>query len=295
MALDADGRAPRDRAAASPRRSASSARRPRAASSPSSTTTWWARCASSRSSAATIRATSRWCRSAAPVRCMAARWPSCSGITRVLIPPAPGVLCADGLLAADLKADFSRTLPKAGAVDHRRRARRSMPSCDGQADDWLAAEKVAAGRPRSGPRRPDALSRPGRRGRGRLGRRRVAAVEAAFAAAHQSLYGFTLDAPDRAGDACASRRRAACRRRHDRRCATAPAAQGPQARPHVHFASGTTEVPLFDRATFGAGDRLAGPAIISQLDAATLVSPLRAGGQKVHPSGAIVLAAIRAS
>ena len=36
------------------------------------------------------------------------------GITRVLIPPAPGVLCADGLLAADLKAEFSRTLPKAG-------------------------------------------------------------------------------------------------------------------------------------------------------------------------------------
>src|SRR4029079_11597455 len=39
------------------------------------------------------------------------------GITSVLIPPAPGVLCADGLLAADLKAEFSRTLPKAGAID----------------------------------------------------------------------------------------------------------------------------------------------------------------------------------
>ena len=39
------------------------------------------------------------------------------GIARVLVPPAPGVLCADGLLAADLKAEFSRTLPKAGPVD----------------------------------------------------------------------------------------------------------------------------------------------------------------------------------
>ena len=38
------------------------------------------------------------------------------GVTRVLIPPAPGVLCAEGLLAADLKAEFSRTLPKAGPV-----------------------------------------------------------------------------------------------------------------------------------------------------------------------------------
>ena len=49
------------------------------------------------------------------------------GITRVLVPPAPGVLCADGLLAADLKAEFSRTLPKAGAVDLEV-ARRSSPS-----------------------------------------------------------------------------------------------------------------------------------------------------------------------
>jgi N-methylhydantoinase A len=31
------------------------------------------------------------------------------GIPTVMIPPAPGVLCADGLLAADLKAEFSTT------------------------------------------------------------------------------------------------------------------------------------------------------------------------------------------
>ena len=43
------------------------------------------------------------------------------GIATVLVPPAPGVLCAEGLLAADLKAEFSRTLPRAG------RARRRPP------------------------------------------------------------------------------------------------------------------------------------------------------------------------
>ena len=71
------GRAPGDRAAG---RDAAGGtlrpKRPRAAFWPSSTTTWWARCASSRSSAATIRAISPSCRSAAPARCMAARWPS---------------------------------------------------------------------------------------------------------------------------------------------------------------------------------------------------------------------------
>src|SRR5579872_2280803 len=32
------------------------------------------------------------------------------GIKTVLVPPAPGVLCAEGLLAAQLKAEFSRTV-----------------------------------------------------------------------------------------------------------------------------------------------------------------------------------------
>jgi N-methylhydantoinase A len=55
----------------------------------------------------------------------------------------------------------------------------------------------------------------------------------------------------------------------------------------VHFASGTAQVPLFNRAAFGAGDRVDGPAIISQLDATTLVLPNWLG--EVHPSGAILL------
>ena len=71
------------------------------------------------------------------------------GIRRVLVPPAPGVLCADGLLAADLKAEFSRTLPKAGKVDIEA-ARRSSPSCHG---------RPTTGSPRRRWRRPTA-SRP---------------------------------------------------------------------------------------------------------------------------------------
>ncbi len=46
-------------------------------------------------------------------------------------------------------------------------------------------------------------------------------------------------------------------------------------------------MPLFDRATLGAGDQLTGPAIVSQLDATTLVLANWVG--EVHPSGAILL------
>src|SRR5947208_4860618 len=66
------------------------------------------------------------------------------GITRVLVPPAPGVLCADGLLAADLKAEFSQTLPKAGPIDLDA-TRAIYAELERQAEEWLAAEGVAAG------------------------------------------------------------------------------------------------------------------------------------------------------
>ncbi|PIK72758.1 5-oxoprolinase, partial [Methylobacterium frigidaeris] len=61
------------------------------------------------------------------------------GIRRVLVPPAPGVLCADGLLAADLKAEFSRTLPRAGRIDVAV-AEAILAELGEQAEDWLAAE-----------------------------------------------------------------------------------------------------------------------------------------------------------
>ena len=113
------------------------------------------------------------------------------GVTRVLIPPAPGVLCADGLLAADLKAEFSRTLPKAGqvAIDA---VAPIFAELDSQADAWLSAEGVAE---LDRHKRRVALMRY----RGQGGEIAVAwgetreAVEAAFVAAHQALYGFNLD------------------------------------------------------------------------------------------------------
>ena len=60
-----------------------------------------------------------------------------------------------------------------------------------------------------------------------------------------------------------------------------------RARREVRFAEGPREVQLFDRETFGAGDRFAGPAIVTQLDATTLVPPGWSG--EVHVSGALLL------
>jgi N-methylhydantoinase A len=205
------------------------------------------------------------------------------GITRVLVPPAPGVLCADGLLAADLKAEFSRTLPKAGAVEIDV-ARKIFAELTEVADDWLTAEKVA-----SADRRQNKVALLRYHGQG--GEVAVPwhdskdGLEAAFASAHKGLYGFTLDAPV---ELVTLRVEATGRMPSPPRPMLA---QGSGAKSHarfpVHLASGVTQVPLYDRAALGAGDTIEGPAIISQLDATTLVLPGWTG--EVHPSGAILL------
>jgi N-methylhydantoinase A len=205
------------------------------------------------------------------------------GVTRVLIPPAPGVLCADGLLAADLKAEFSRTLPNAGPVDLEA-ARAIYADLSRQADDWLAAEIVA-----EADRHQARIALMRYRGQG--GEVNVgwvddaAAVELAFAAAHQNLYGFTLDAPV---ELVTLRVEATGRTQAPPHAilATGTGAK-PVAHLAVHLASTAEQVPLFERATLGAGDHFTGPAIVSQLDATTLVLPGWRG--EVHLSGAILL------
>ncbi|WP_342362771.1 hydantoinase/oxoprolinase family protein [Terrarubrum flagellatum] len=207
------------------------------------------------------------------------------GVRQVMIPPAPGVLCADGLLAADLKAEFSRTLPRAGAVDVAA-AERIFAELQQQADNWLDVERV-----------PDA-----QRGFARVALMRyhgqggevatpwsgaAGEVEKSFEAIHQSLYGFTLGAAIE----CVTLRIEAVGKM------SAPArpklGAGKGAKPFgkraVHFDQGTVETPLYDRASLGAGDKFTGPAIVTQLDATTLVRP--GWTATVHESGAILMTA----
>jgi N-methylhydantoinase A len=205
------------------------------------------------------------------------------GITRVLIPTAPGVLCADGLLAADLKAEFSRTLPKAGPVDMDA-VGPIFAELSRQADAWLSAEGVAE--KDRGTRRVALM-----RYRGQGGEIVVpwaataAAVEAAFVAAHQALYGFTLESVIE----LVTVRIEATGRMPAPPHPTLPKGKGAKPVEHrtVHLADGPADVPVYDRATLGAGDRFAGPAIISQLDATTIVEPGWTG--EVHASGALLL------
>jgi N-methylhydantoinase A len=205
------------------------------------------------------------------------------GISRVMIAPAPGILCADGLLAADLKAEFSRTLPKAGAVDVVT-ANGIIAELKTQASAWFETEGVA-----EKDRRIATVALLRYHGQGgelavTWGETREV-VEAAFTAEHKALYGFALEA---AIELVTLRVEAA-----GITVEPPPAIleKGSDVTPFdhvpVHFESGVTSVPVVDRSTLGAGAMFKGPMILTQLDTTTLVAPGWTG--RVHVSGAVLL------
>jgi len=205
------------------------------------------------------------------------------GISRVMIAPAPGILCADGLLAADLKAEFSRTLPKAGAIDVAV-ASGIIADLEKQAAAWFETEGVA-----EKDRRMQTVALLRYHGQGGelpvvWGETREA-VEAAFAAEHKALYGFTLDT---AIELVTLRVEAAGMTHEPPPAKLEPgSAVAPFDHVPVHFESGVKSVPVVDRSTLGAGAAFEGPMILTQLDTTTLVAPGWTGA--VHPSGALLL------
>ncbi len=206
------------------------------------------------------------------------------GIREVLVPPAPGIVCAEGLVASDLKEDF--------VISHRTRVepatdaamRRRVVDLVGRADDWFAADAVPAGRrtfelsfdmryvgqnfelavPLTMGARLDGDAVP-----------EAAALRQRFFSMHETAYGYfnpldsvevvnyrlvargslgPADAPRAAGDGAGE-----------------PRPSGKQA---VYFAADAAEpTPVYHRAELRPGQALVGPAVIEQLDATTLIYP----------------------
>ncbi len=206
------------------------------------------------------------------------------GMREIVVPAAPGILCAQGLIVSDLKEEFVRSGRFALDADGLSRIGGLLDGLEAEARAWFAAESVApedrgltlafdaryVGQnfelPVSFPGGPDgALARPAG----------ADAVAAAFHAEHERHYGFhsagepieivnirltaigriaTEGAPVSGGKAGAT-----------------PEAAG---RRPVWFDGGSAvETPVYRRESLTAGMDLAGPAIVEQLDSTTVVFP----------------------
>ncbi|MBK1657508.1 hydantoinase/oxoprolinase family protein [Paracraurococcus ruber] len=210
------------------------------------------------------------------------------GMRRVLVPPSPGVLCAQGLLAAALKAEFSRSIALPLAAADPARLEAGFAALDAEAAAWFARESVA----------------PADRATDRVALMRYAeqgfelavpwpaaadprpALAEGFAAAHHALYGFDLPAVP--AEIVTLRLEASGALPAPAAAVLPPGADAaPIGRQAMRLAGGTVEAGIHDRGRLGAGARVVGPAVLVQMDATTLLPPGWTGS--VLPTGALLL------
>ncbi len=210
------------------------------------------------------------------------------GMKRILVPPAPGVLCAQGLLAADLKSEFTMSIaePLLDADQHRIQA--AFRCLEEKADAWFTQEAVA---PADRRMRRIALMRYEEQGHELAvnwhEEGAITQLGQDFAQAHKALYGFDL--PNVAIEIVTLRLEAIG-------ALPAPAPMPPNAvttaqaeigRQTMLVGETPVSVPILDRTKMHAGFTLRGPAIVTQLDATTVI------GERWHArmdaSGGLIL------
>ena len=214
-------------------------------------------------------------------------------VPAVLVPPSPGTLCALGLLQTDLRHDGVRThLRRLDTADPDELAR-IVAALAGEGRAELAAQGVAVERVElritgelryAGQAYEVAVTIDDPRDRAELARR--------FHAEHERLYAHSL--PESVVELVALRvtalgtlpRPAATRLAGGG--VEPPAAARLGARP-VYFeeAGGWVDCAIYDRAGLLAGNRLAGPAIVEQMDTTTVLFPGQTAD--VHATGTLII------
>ena len=204
------------------------------------------------------------------------------GIPRVVVPEAPGVFSALGLLWADLRADFSATVRRNVAAAHAAELQAALERVEAEAQAWLEREKVPAARRslvRSAemryPLQNYEINVPLPAGKVDAAWIKRACED--FHAAHERLYSYC----DREEPVQLVNLRVAAVGRTDRPQPRAlergglSGAGALKGRRQVHFQESRAflNTPLYERERLAAGNRIKGPAVIEQADSTIIVPP----------------------
>jgi len=203
-------------------------------------------------------------------------------IGRVLVPLTPGILCAMGLLLTDLRADFAVTRLAVLQPDALEGVVEAFEDLDAMALSWFDAEAIPVPARRiartvdmryAGQNYEIPIAVP----EGDIGPATLATLAERFAEAHQRLYGFAA-----AEDPV---QMVTFRVEASGLVPKASFAAGEDAGPDASAAvigtrsvwlpeaGGFVDCPVYARERLRAGNRFAGPAIIEQMDATTVVLP----------------------
>lgn len=201
-------------------------------------------------------------------------------IGRILVPRYPGILCAMGLLLTDLRADFATTrLVTLGQVALEE-MRDAFAELTRRAEEWFGTEHIPPASRRvartvdmryAGQNYEIAVPVP----EAPVGAATLDALAEGFARAHERLYGFVAEGePVQLVtfrlEATGLVRKAEFRKLPERGPDAAAAIIGSR-EVWLAEAGGFVTCPVYDRARLEAGNRIAGPAIVEQMDATTVV------------------------
>ncbi len=206
------------------------------------------------------------------------------GMAEILIPVAPGIVCAQGLADAELQENFilSRVFPM--TVEAMADLADQLAALERRAAEWFETEKTDPAR------RQVAFSFDTRfkgqnfelivdvgsgSGNGNLDIAPLPVILERFFAAHERAYGFADRAASVEIVCCRATARASlgAPRPAKRTIAETRRPVADHARPVRYSADMILSTPVFDRDALQPGDLITGPAIIDQMDATTVIFP----------------------
>ena len=175
---------------------------------------------------------------------------------RILVPPHPGILCATGLLMTDMVTDYARTrlTPLAGAEAL---IAEEFAALNAAAERWFEAEGIAPAA-RSTKRSID-MRYAGQNYELSIPADDPSALQAAFEAEHQRMYGYT--APEEPIQLVTFRLEAtgSVPKSRFREAEVLDGEPEPIGSRKVWLDGTWTDTPLYDRAALGVGQRIEGP------------------------------------
>ena len=201
------------------------------------------------------------------------------GAFPVLVPPAPGVLCATGEVCCDYREEFARTVLRTLDQLPATEVDLLLQELGTEAAGWLEREGIPRSQQeifynadmryfRQGYELPIAMTL------GDLQTHGTEILADRFHALHEQLYRFRLDA------ACEIvNLRAVALGKGARLSLTAADLDGPSAahaqtdEHRIYFDGDFLPTPLYDRAKLRPGNQLVGPAIVTEMDSTTVVLP----------------------
>ncbi|HLJ19966.1 MAG TPA: hydantoinase/oxoprolinase family protein, partial [Stellaceae bacterium] len=215
------------------------------------------------------------------------------GIKTILVPPSPGVLSALGLLVASVRSEFSRTALQTPPRYDLPGMAEVFAGLQREAETWLEHERVPRehrstrwqaslrylhqGFELTVPWGGDAVTDAG-----------VERTVAAFHELHERLYTFNQpDTPVQIVTLRVTAEGALPRPAIPELPRAGAAAEAEVGRQSVDFGGEVRPTPILDRARLGAGARIKGPAILTQLDSTTVLYPGQTA--EVHAFGSLIV------